>query len=197
MAELIFVVGCAGAGKSTLAKQLASKHRFAFFDMDTLLRPAAESIMALQGLDPNDRDSAEYKQLCRDLGYRITMDAALENLELGINTIVVGPFTKEITNPLWLEEELSRFGTASCGFSVKVISVSLATEEAYRDRFLDRKSVLDNWKLEHWEQFRKGLRTGKIEWNLPDENVLYFDNTLPLSEERIVVLEQFINVHPT
>ena len=99
MRKLIFFIGPAGAGKTTLAKAWAHKHGGAFLDMDTLLRPAAEAIMTLAGQDPNDRDSPTYKTYCRDLGYRITMDAALENLELGLDAIVVGPFTKELADP--------------------------------------------------------------------------------------------------
>src|SRR5665647_307340 len=106
MPKLVFFLGPAGSGKTTLAKTLIEKHHAAFFDMDTLARPAAEAIMTLSGLDPNDRDSPIYKQYCRDLGYRITMDAALENLHLGIDAFVIGPFTQELEDPLWLEQEL-------------------------------------------------------------------------------------------
>ncbi|MFD1906940.1 hypothetical protein ACFSQ7_27465 [Paenibacillus rhizoplanae] len=62
--------------------------------MDILLRPAATAIMTMHGLDPDDRDSDEYKRLCRDLGYRITMDAALDNIGLSSDIYVVGPFTQ-------------------------------------------------------------------------------------------------------
>lgn len=113
MSKLIFFIGPAGAGKTTLARAWASKHGGAFLDMDTLLRPAAAAIMTLAGKDPEDRDSPFYKQHCRDLGYRITMDAALENAALGLDAIVIGPFTREIGDPAWLGQELSRISSTS------------------------------------------------------------------------------------
>ncbi|HEX7055765.1 MAG TPA: hypothetical protein VF260_01035, partial [Bacilli bacterium] len=88
MAKLIFVLGPAAAGKTTLARALAAKRKIALFDMDTLLRPAAEAIMTIVGQDPTDRDSPLYKKYCRDLGYRMTMDAALDNIALGCDAIV-------------------------------------------------------------------------------------------------------------
>jgi predicted kinase len=99
MRKLVFFVGGAGAGKTTLAKKLAARSGAVFLDMDTLQRPAAEALMTAAGFDPTDRDSTDYKRLCRDLGYRITMDAALENVSLGTDVYVVGPFTREIADP--------------------------------------------------------------------------------------------------
>lgn len=103
MQKLIFFVGGAGAGKTTLAKALAKRRRAALFDMDTLSRPASEAIMILSGLDPSDRDSPVYKSNCRDVGYRLTMDAALENVDIGTDAVVVGPFTREIDSILYFD----------------------------------------------------------------------------------------------
>ena len=134
MNKLVFFLGPAGAGKTTLAKAIASRRKVPFFDMDILLRPAADAIMTLHGLDPADRDSATYKKLCRDLGYRITMDAALDNINLGTDAFVVGPFTKEAADPEWISNELARIGSSLQDVDVKVVLVGLANE--------DRKSVV-------------------------------------------------------
>ena len=192
MSKLIFVVGGAGAGKTTIAKALASKRKLAFFDMDTMLRPAAVSIMTLQGLDPNDRDSPEYKRLCRDLGYRITMDAALENVSIGIDAIVVGPFTKETEDAKWLEQELQKAGLTQEQVEVKAVVVHLSDEETYRSRFAVRDSELDKWKLDNWESFKGSLKQREIKWPLNEASILYFDNSIALSDDRLEKLEQFI-----
>lgn len=192
MPQLIFVVGGAGAGKTTIAKALARKRKLAFLDMDTLLRPAAVSLMTQQGLDPNDRDSAEYKRLCRDLGYRITMDAALENVTVGTDAIVIGPFTKETEQPQWLEDELAKACFSRADVDVKVICVYLADEETYRARFEARSSELDRWKLEHWGQFKTSLERREIRWQLGADSILYMDNSAPFTEERLAMLERFL-----
>lgn len=192
MRKLLFFLGPAGAGKTTLAKAWARKRGGAFLDMDTLLRPAAEAIMTLAGQDPSDRDSPFYKTHCRDLGYRITMDAALENLELGLDTIVVGPFTKELADPLWLESELARIGAAVSDVCVRVIYVYLPSENAYQERIQARGSALDIWKLDNWQHFSPSLRRKEIQWRIDSSSVIYFDNSGPPSSEKVEVLEHFI-----
>jgi adenylate kinase family enzyme len=192
MRKLIFFIGGAGAGKTTLAKALAKRRRPALFDMDTLSRPASEAIMTLSGLDPEDRDSVVYKERCRDLGYRLTMDAALENLEIGTDAIVIGPFTKETDDPQWLERELARIGVTLDDVEVKVVFVTLQDEKLYHKRIRDRGLSLDAWKLENWDEFSRSLVERTVRWNLPDASVLYFDNSEPISEETVSVIERFV-----
>jgi molybdopterin-guanine dinucleotide biosynthesis protein len=192
MRKLIFVLGAAGTGKTTVAKALARLRRAAFFDMDTLLRPAAVAIMSQAGLDPNDRDSAEYKRLCRDLGYRITMDAALENISIGTDALVIGPFTKETEDKLWLESELSSIGASLDTVDVKVIIIHLQNEELNRQRIEARNSVLDKWKLNNWEEFRRSLAPRQVKWNIDAASILFYDNSELLLEEKLAYLERFV-----
>lgn len=177
MSKLIFFLGGAGSGKTTLAKALSRQRKAAFFDMDILLRPAAEAIMTLQGLDPTDRDSPEYKRLCRDLGYRITMDAALDNVALGIDTIVVGPFTKETQTPDWIEQELARIGRSLQDTDVRVAYIYLNSEALYKERIRARQSPLDEWKLANWDKFAASLARKQVSWPLPSSSVAYIDNS--------------------
>jgi dephospho-CoA kinase len=189
--KLVFIVGGAGAGKTTLAKGLASKRHAVLLDMDTLARPASVAVMTLAGLDPNDRDSAEYKQLCRELGYRITMNAALENVELGTDVLVIGPFTKETDDALWLERELSRIGATVSDVDVKVVFVYLQ-EDIYKDRITQRGSLLDQWKLDHWSEYSRSLMRREIKWNVPSSSVLYLDNSSRQIEHTRSTLERFV-----
>ncbi|MFD1954694.1 AAA family ATPase [Paenibacillus thailandensis] len=193
MRRLVFFIGPAGAGKTTIAKALVERRKDAvFLDMDTTLRPAAEAIMAAAGLDPNDRDSDDYKRLCRDLGYRMTMNAALENLELGLNVFVVGPFTREVGQADWLDRELARIGLAISDVDVKVVSVHVESETLYRERIERRQLASDEWKLKHWDRFRQSLSLREIGWAIPPANRLVFNNSEPLTERRLEAVERFI-----
>ncbi|MFP4978340.1 AAA family ATPase [Paenibacillus sp. CN-4] len=192
MNKLVFFLGPAGAGKTTLAKTIASRRHAAVLDMDILLRPAAEAIMLQQGLDPADRDSAEYKRLCRDLGYRITMDAALDQLGLLTDVFVVGPFTKEAADPDWIGSELSRAGLTLQEADVKAVVVTLGSERLYRERIEGRSSALDVWKLEHWEEFRRSLNGRKVSWPLTEGSIGYFDNSNFGEANTVDRIEQFI-----
>lgn len=192
MGKLVFFVGGAGAGKTTLAKAIAAKRGAAVFDMDTLLRPAAKALMTQAGLDPTDRDSAAYKALCRDLGYRITMDAALENVALGNDAFVIGPFTKELADPDWIVAQLSRLGDAARDTATKVVVVHLKDERSYRERIEARDSELDRWKLTHWDEFSRSLRPRQPAWALPEGSVLYADNSSPNARETVERIERFL-----
>ncbi|RUS47211.1 hypothetical protein ELR57_12235 [Cohnella sp. AR92] len=192
MGRLIFVIGSAGAGKTTIAKELARFRGAAFLDMDTFARPASEKLMTLAGLDPEDRDSDEYKELCRDLGYRMTMNAALENVELGNDAIVIGPFTRETESREWLENELRSLGEKRRQAIVKVVYVYLSDPELYRRRIIERRLASDEWKLRHWDRFRQSLAIREIRWELPDGSVLYLDNEGELDEAKRKRLYEFI-----
>ncbi|CAM4395520.1 AAA family ATPase [Paenibacillus tarimensis] len=192
MAKLVFFIGPAGAGKTTLAKSLAASSSAVFLDMDTLLQPAASAVMLAAGLDPEDRDSPEYKRLCRDLGYRITMDAALENLQLGSEVYVIGPFTKELSDRYWLERELEKAGLEDELKNCRAVYVYLENEQLYRTRIEQRGLPLDRWKLENWNLYRQTLIPKKVEWNLPESHILHLDNAGPLTQEKLERLKAFI-----
>jgi hypothetical protein len=142
--------------KDPIQKQRMTINNFISFKSSLLLSGQAVFFypsMTLAGLDPNDRDSTVYKKHCRDLGYRITMDAALENLELGLDVLVIGPFTKEMQDPFWLENELIRIEASMSDVDVKVLYLFLSDECFYKLRIKERGLATDDWKMENWNSF--------------------------------------------
>ncbi|GJM83520.1 hypothetical protein HMSSN139_60160 [Paenibacillus sp. HMSSN-139] len=64
MLKLVFFVGVAGTGKTTVARKLAGRMPAAFLDRDTVGGRFVEKILEMNGLDVNDRDSEFYKKHC-------------------------------------------------------------------------------------------------------------------------------------
>jgi hypothetical protein len=108
------------------------------------------------------------------------------------DAIVIGPFTKELGDPFWLENELARIGATVQDVSIRVIYVFLASEEAYRERLQGRGSALDVWKLDNWQQFRSSLKRKEVTWRLEPLSLLHWDNSEQMTEVRVAELEAFI-----
>ncbi len=95
MQKLVFFVGVAGTGKTTVAEKISEKIPCAFLDRDTVGGRFVERFLEMNDLDPNDRDSDFYKKNLRDLEYDTTKDICIENLRVGQNVFMISPFTAE------------------------------------------------------------------------------------------------------
>ena len=109
--RLILFAGHAGTGKSTLAKKALplivekTGEDFFFLDKDTVYGAFSAHVMGLTTNNPNDRDSPFYLDHLRDWEYHGLIDIARENLLLGVNVILVGPFSKEIQSGRMMNAE--------------------------------------------------------------------------------------------
>lgn len=146
MARLVVVCGPAGAGKSTYARKLAAETGACLLDSDTVTEPVVRAGMALGGLDPDDRDSSEYRRAFRDPVYECLFAVAAENLP-SCEVILVGPFTSEVRDPEWPDRLRERFGVA-----VEVVYV-WADDDERRRRIEARGNPRDASKLADWEGF--------------------------------------------
>lgn len=178
MTRMIFFCGHAGTGKTTLAKRLiqplmqATGESFCLLDKDTLYGNYSAAVMAALTGDPNDRDSPVYLRHLRDPEYGGLLDTARENLALGINTLVVGPLSREI-------KERKLFDRAWLGIGVdvrvRVVWVDVSETIAH-ERIAARGNPNDAYKLAHWEEYRQ-RRFVPDAMTYPE--LLRFDNTAP------------------
>ena len=155
--RLILFAGHAGTGKSTLAKRALpliiekTGEDFFFLDKDTVYGAFSAHVMELTTQNPNDRDSPYYLQNLRDWEYRGLIDIARENLLLGVNVILVGPFSKEIQSGRMFNAEALGIPAQT---KISIAWIDLEESEAKR-RMEKRDDPRDQWKLAHWNEYVK------------------------------------------
>ncbi|MEK0427707.1 MAG: hypothetical protein RL001_234 [Pseudomonadota bacterium] len=156
-ARLLLFAGHAGTGKTTLAKRampvLAARggKDFFFLDKDTAYGAFSSHVMGLLTGNPADRDSPTYLQNLRDREYAGLLDITRENLELGSQVLLVGPFTRELMAGKFFD--LVQLGMPA-GTVCRIAWIDLSTEEAKR-RIEKRNDPRDAWKLAHWDEYLK------------------------------------------
>lgn len=194
MQKIVFFVGVAGTGKTTVARKLAERIPAAFLDRDTIGGRFVEAILEMNGLDKNDRDSDYYKRNLRDLEYDTAKDVCIENLAAGQNVFMISPFTAELKNKQWIEEVISAAGLKKQDVDVRVIVVTLYDMGMQRERIIGRQTERDQWKLDNWGDFEKRIDfVPQINWDIPQSAILVFDNSGELTLEKSEQLYQFVN----
>lgn len=155
--RLILFAGHAGTGKSTIAKKALpliiekTGEDFFFLDKDTVYGAYSAHVMELTTQNPNDRDSPFYLQNLRDWEYRGLIDIARENLLLGVNVILVGPFSSEIQSGRMFDPVALGIPAQT---SIQIAWIDLPEEEA-KTRMIKRADPRDEWKLAHWNEYAK------------------------------------------
>lgn len=193
MQKLVFFVGVAGTGKTTVAEAMAKEVPCAFLDRDTVGGRFVEKFLDANGLDKDDRDSQFYKENLRDLEYDTTKDICIENLSVGQNVFMISPFTAELKSKDWLEQVLSASGKTKEDVDVKVVVVTLGDIEMQRKRIEERGTVRDTWKLENWDSYETRVNfVPTINWDIPESHIHIFDNSSALTPEKVATLSRFI-----
>ena len=153
--RLILFAGHAGTGKSTLAKKALpliiekTGEDFFFLDKDTAYGAFSAHVMELTTQNPNDRDSPFYLENLRDWEYRGLIDIARENLLLGVNVILVGPFSREIQSGRMFDAQALGVPPQT---NIQIAWIDLDKMEA-KKRMEKRADPRDEWKLTHWDQY--------------------------------------------
>jgi predicted kinase len=153
--RLILFAGHAGTGKTTLAKRALPRiiektgADFFFLDKDTVYGAYSAHVMELTTNNPNDRDSPFYLKNLRDWEYAGLIAIAKENLQLGINVVLVGPFSTEIQSGKIFSPDA--LGIASTSI-IKIAWIDLDENEA-KHRMEKRADPRDEWKLKHWDEY--------------------------------------------
>ncbi|KLL12313.1 ATPase [Protofrankia coriariae] len=147
---MVLVAGFAGSGKTEFARFVSEITGWMLLDKDTVSRPLTESLLLSLGADPNDRQTAIYRDKVRPLEYRCLFDAVFDNLQLGISTVVTAPFLQEVASEPWLQRLKSR--CVKRGAEIAVVWMRCDVD-SMRDYLETRDAARDSWKLSYWDEY--------------------------------------------
>ncbi len=152
MTKLISFSGLPGVGKTTLARELATRTKAIHLRVDSVEAAMKNSVLKIHPAE--------------DAGYLILASLAKDNLQLGFDVIVDTVNPIEITRELWSQ-------TASA-VSASLLNIEVVCEDKaiHRKRVESRESdiegmVVPNWKkvvgrrYEPWQEDRVIVDTGK------------------------------------
>lgn len=145
-ANLIIVCGSPGAGKSTYGKTLATRLNAVFLDIDSATERLVRLSLHLSDHDPDDRDSAFFKENYRQPIYDQLFDIARDNIAQ-LDVVIAGPFTKEIRDGEWPKTLERLFG---CHVEIHYVYCS---PEIRKKRMMMRADPRDAAKFKNWHEF--------------------------------------------
>jgi len=107
----IVVTGAAGSGKSTLGLELARSLGAAFLDLDTLTNPLLEGLGAEFAGGAHWNDPA-LRPVVRPARYAALRAAVADQVAVGLDAVLVAPFTAELTGGAEWEQLVEAAGEA-------------------------------------------------------------------------------------
>ena len=155
--HLVLVAGWPGCGKTHIAYEICRKTKFTYLDKDTLNGLMVDQMLIALGspLGSDERDSEIYAKKVRPLEYECLMTSVIENISLGISTVVSAPLINEFSDPHW-RMNLKHDCETALGRTVLIHYVWVhAEEQVMKRRMIARRASRDTYKLENWDAFYK------------------------------------------
>ncbi len=144
------MIGIAGAGKSTVARQLAAGLRGAYLDKDTVAGSFTGLILESNGHDRGDRESDFYRNVVMPLEYETLLSLGEDNMRLGHPVIFDAPFGAYYSDREYVRR---RAREKSWPAGRRIVVRVQVDKERNRQQLSERTSPRDAWKLLHWDEF--------------------------------------------
>jgi predicted kinase len=129
---LIIIGGLPGAGKTTIARELARQSSSVYLRIDTI--------------EQSIRDSGTSKADVGDAGYRVGYAVAEENLRLGRTVIA------DCVNPLQRTRDAWLASAKRAGADSAEVEVVCSDLETHRRRATERSSDIKGLQLPNWQE---------------------------------------------
>jgi predicted kinase len=180
VAPVIFVIGIAGAGKSTIARHLAAGLRGVYLDKDTVAGAFTGQILEMAGHDRGDRDSDFYCNVVMPLEYETLLSIGEDNMRLGLPVIFDAPFGAYFSDREFIRR---RARDKSWPTGRRIVLRVQVDKERNRQQLSQRTSPRDAWKLEHWDEFWASAQRECL-WE--DIEHITLDNTAESDVARVI-----------
>ena len=153
MKKMILVTSPPACGKTRLSKRLATAlDHVVYLDKDTLI-PLSKQIFKAAG-EPYDRSSDFFEREIRDYEYETILNLGFEALRYADTVLINAPFTREIRDPAYIQALRDKLST----YNAKLCAIWIVTDVAVcKARMMKRCSDRDTWKMEHWDEYIKGV----------------------------------------
>lgn len=172
---VIFLIGAAASGKSTIGKLLASEYHFCYLDKDTVCNAFTGLLLESKGYSPHDRDgNAFYSDVVMPLEYRTLLDVANDNLKLGNSVVLDAPFLGYFAQTDFINDLRQKYDWQHVRPMVLQVTIDY---DILKQRMLERSLERDAWKFENWETFVQSLQAKKCLWQ--DIEIRQYDNSPP------------------
>jgi predicted kinase len=148
--SLILIMGVAGSGKTTLAREILTHIWAVYLDNNHIV----------DAFFPHTRTGQAYEKM-RPNFYKALYTITEENLKLGMSVLLDVPHIKEVQTKEWRNfiKRLVKRTKAKA-----VIIRCLCSEKTLHSRISSRGEQRDQWKLDNWNEF---LRTQPIKVPIP------------------------------
>lgn len=161
-ALVVFVIGIAGSGKSTVAKALARQLSAVYLDKDTVVTRFTEELLTQAGCSPGDRESDFYKQHIMPLEYLTLLDIGGENIRQGMAVVFDAPFGAYFNDAEYVTRTAQQANWPKVRRVVLHVTVD---KERNRQQLLLRGLSRDAGKLDHWDEFWASEQQTHCRWS--------------------------------
>lgn len=185
---VIFLIGAASSGKSTVGKLIASNYNFTYLDKDTVCNNFTGALLESNGYSPHERDDCDYyKNVVMDLEYQTLLDIANDNLWLGRSVILDAPFLGYFSNKNYINELRKKYDWSNVKAMVLQVTIDFSIlKERMKARGLNR----DTWKLANWDTYIQDIQAKQCLWE--NIEIKQFDNSSsPIDTEKLFQILQF------
>ena len=159
--HVIPVIGPAGSGKSTFARELSRLTDIPIIDKD-VAAPLVEGFNISLGLSPNDRSSEKYLKHVRPAEYDFLRKVVVQSVSQYRSIIADAPFGPESKDETWRRNFEQECIAAANGKPVAIRFIQVyVSDQTLRERLTLRNDPRDKEKLETEEKLSEFITTAR------------------------------------